>query len=220
MKKKWAAAAISAALFLCTGAGAYAGANLQEIKAYLNSGIKIKVDGKPVKLQDAQGNPVIPITYNNTTYLPVRAVSDALKIAVDWDGSTSTVLLGEKVDGVSIDTGEQLSIHTTLDPTFTTYNGKNYKAAITYQGNDSIVLYPKKKYQKLYLQIAAIDKDVDIEFKDSDTFRTLKETTTIKANSGLNTIEVDIGGIDTIWAGVTAKEGGTFFIPLTTSYYK
>jgi hypothetical protein len=207
-------------LLLGASAGVYAGANLQEITAYLNHSIKIKVDGKPVELKDEDGKPVIPITYDNKTYLPVRAVSDSLKVAVDWDNETSTVLLGEKVDGVSIDTGEELSIHTTQDPAQTTFKGKDYKLAITYAGNDSIMFYPKKNYQKLYLQIAAIDQDVEIEFKDSDTFQTLKAKTTIKANSGLNTIEVDIGGISEIWTDVSVKDGGSFFIPITTSYYK
>ncbi|QJD86361.1 stalk domain-containing protein [Cohnella herbarum] len=219
MKRKWTVLMMSAALFVSTSVGVYAGTNLQEIKAYLNGNIKIKVDGKPAPLVDDKGKPVLPIVYNSTTYLPVRAVSDVLGVAVDWDAASSTVLLGEKVDGVSIDTGDDISIHITKDPDLTKYNGKDYKTVITYMGNDSIVLYPKKKYQKLYLQTAALGKDVELIIRDSDTFRSLK-TATVAVADGLKTIEVDIGGLDTISVMVESQTDGGYFIPLTTSYFK
>jgi len=40
------------------------------------------------------GNPVYPIIYNGTTYLPIRAVSNMLDIPVAWDATTKTVILG------------------------------------------------------------------------------------------------------------------------------
>ena len=45
-------------------------------------------------MKDGSGNPVYPIIYNGTTYLPVRAISNMLDIPVDWDASTKTVILG------------------------------------------------------------------------------------------------------------------------------
>lgn len=55
--------------------------------------IKVTLDGAPVKLVDANGNPVEPFVISGTTYLPVRAVAGALGLGVDWDGSTQTVIL-------------------------------------------------------------------------------------------------------------------------------
>ena len=61
----------------------------------MTNGIKIFVDGQKINPKDAQGNSVQPFIYNGTTYLPVRAVADALGKAVYWDGPNYTVYLGK-----------------------------------------------------------------------------------------------------------------------------
>ena len=60
--------------------------------------IKLVVDGKTIVPKDANGNTVDPFIYNGTTYLPVRAVADALGVAVEWDPDTYTVYLGERIE--------------------------------------------------------------------------------------------------------------------------
>lgn len=55
--------------------------------------ISVTLDGKPVDLVDVNGNPVEPFMLNNTNYLPVRAVAEALGLEVSWDGATNTVIL-------------------------------------------------------------------------------------------------------------------------------
>lgn len=64
----------------------------------ITDGVKIVVDGKKLNPTDANGNEVQPMIYNGTTYLPVRAVANALGKAVYWDGPNYTVYLGE-MDG-------------------------------------------------------------------------------------------------------------------------
>jgi len=61
----------------------------------LYNNIKVVIDGKQADLKDAQGNTVEPFIIDGTTYLPVRAVSNALNKAVSWDGATQTVYIGE-----------------------------------------------------------------------------------------------------------------------------
>ncbi len=61
------------------------------------SEVKVTLDGKALELKDANGNTVTPIIVNGVTYLPVRAVADALNVKVEWDGSTNTVYLGKKI---------------------------------------------------------------------------------------------------------------------------
>ena len=56
--------------------------------------IKLVVDGTEVVPKDAAGNVVEPFVYNGTTYLPVRAVGEALGKGVTWDGNTNTVYIG------------------------------------------------------------------------------------------------------------------------------
>lgn len=73
-------------------------ANTTTLYDVIASGIKIVVDGKEIISVDASGNKVEPIIYSGTTYLPVRAVADALGKAVYWDGPNYTVYLGN-MDG-------------------------------------------------------------------------------------------------------------------------
>ncbi|MBR6524082.1 MAG: NPCBM/NEW2 domain-containing protein [Clostridia bacterium] len=69
-------------------------ANTTTLYDVIANGIKIVVDGKKLNPTDTNGNKVEPIIYNGTTYLPVRAVANALGKAVYWDGPNYTVYLG------------------------------------------------------------------------------------------------------------------------------
>ncbi len=64
----------------------------------ITSGVSIVMDGNKLIPRDANGNVVEPIIYNGTTYLPVRAISNAVGKAVYWDGPNYTVYLGD-MDG-------------------------------------------------------------------------------------------------------------------------
>jgi hypothetical protein len=75
-----------------------AAGSLTTLRDVLVGGITIVIDGQELRPTDANGNPVDPMIYNGTTYLPVRAVSSALGKAVYWDGPTYTVYLGD-MDG-------------------------------------------------------------------------------------------------------------------------
>lgn len=57
--------------------------------------IKITMNGEAVASKDANGKSVEPFIMDGTTYLPVRAVAEALGLDVKWDGATSTVSLTE-----------------------------------------------------------------------------------------------------------------------------
>lgn len=93
--KKLRVILLACVIFVSFCAGALAVGNLEEIKAFLNYGITVKLDGEEQIMYDGVGNRVYPITYNGTTYVPIRAVSNMLDIDVNWDGATNTVLLGE-----------------------------------------------------------------------------------------------------------------------------
>lgn len=86
-----------AALALCTGM--VTGTALAANTVYKNirvqyCGIKLVVNGAPVTPKDANGSTVEPFIYNGTTYLPVRAVGNALGQDVSWNGNTKTVYIG------------------------------------------------------------------------------------------------------------------------------
>jgi hypothetical protein len=60
----------------------------------VSTGVNIYVDDKKLNPVDANGNPVEVFIYNGTTYLPVRAIADAVGKPVMWDGATKSVYLG------------------------------------------------------------------------------------------------------------------------------
>ncbi len=60
------------------------------------SNIKIFMDGEQLDPRDANGTQVEPFIYNGTTYLPVRAVGEAVGKDVSWDGINKVVYLGAK----------------------------------------------------------------------------------------------------------------------------
>lgn len=65
------------------------------------AGVKLLVNGETVTPRDPNGNVVDPFIYNGTTYLPVRAVSNALGAEVGWDGNTKTVIINMDSSGGS-----------------------------------------------------------------------------------------------------------------------
>ena len=68
------------------------------------SDIKLVVNGQTVTPRDADGNVVEPFTIDGTTYLPVRAVGNALDMDVDWNGTTRTVTLTDRTAGTNTNT--------------------------------------------------------------------------------------------------------------------
>lgn len=96
MKKRIVAGIVSVCIIVGSfSAGVLATSSLEEIKAYLNYGINIKLDGQTQTMHNANGERVYPISYQGTTYVPIRAVSNMLDIPVEWDGQNNAVLLGE-----------------------------------------------------------------------------------------------------------------------------
>lgn len=63
------------------------------------SDIKMYINGEYVTPTDADGNAVEPFAINGTTYLPVRAIGNALGMNVNWDASTNSVILSSKTSG-------------------------------------------------------------------------------------------------------------------------
>lgn len=55
--------------------------------------IKVTLDGKPLTLTDASGKTVEPFAVDGTTYLPIRAISNALGLEVGWNAENHVVTL-------------------------------------------------------------------------------------------------------------------------------
>lgn len=77
----------------------------KSITAFYN-GIKIYVDGDKITPKDGNGTIVEPFIYDGTTYLPVRAVSEALGKQVSWDGNSNSVYIGQRLEEIVVETAE------------------------------------------------------------------------------------------------------------------
>ena len=91
-------AALTMAGVLALGMAAGAAVARQKITAELRPDITVKVNGT---VQDLDKD---AISYNGSTYLPVRAIGEAVGMDVNWDSETQTVSLegagsGDDVDG-------------------------------------------------------------------------------------------------------------------------
>lgn len=82
---------------------------ISETAELFYNNIKISLNSQEILPKDATGNYVEPFIINGTTYLPVRAVANALGISVDWDGNTNTVILSNQNSG-NVATGFNASV--------------------------------------------------------------------------------------------------------------
>lgn len=84
---------LTAALAACLVSSSLAALSPKMIEVY--TGVDIYVDDVKLDPQDAKGDPVEAFVYNGTTYLPVRAVGEAVGKTVQWEGKTNSVYLGK-----------------------------------------------------------------------------------------------------------------------------
>ncbi len=73
----------------------YAKTIIKQIKVYY-PGVKISVNNKEIAPKDANGKTVEPFIHKGSTFLPVRAISEALNKDVKWDENTKTVIINDK----------------------------------------------------------------------------------------------------------------------------
>lgn len=99
--KKTLLATLIVGMTLTGAAGVYAGTKLEKISAYLNHEIAFQVDGEARNVTDGNGKQLAPITYQNITYVPIRAVSQMVGADVSFDSARHTVVIGTGKKGNS-----------------------------------------------------------------------------------------------------------------------
>lgn len=97
MQNKWFIRVLMAAfaVFMVCGAALAVNITYKTITVgYAN--IAVTVDGVEITPKDVNGNVTEPFIYNGTTYVPARAISEALGKTVAWDDTDKTVIIGEE----------------------------------------------------------------------------------------------------------------------------
>lgn len=141
--KPFAAGMLTMAVLCALVIPALAAGSTQTLQNVMVGGIRIVIDGQELHPTDANGNPVSPMIYSGTTYLPVRAVASALGKAVYWDGPTYTVYLGNmngQLEYPTVMLKDMTSLVTTPTSTgrLTDNYGNNYGSAIIHElGNNT-----------------------------------------------------------------------------------
>lgn len=150
--KSFAAGMLTMAVLCALVIPALAAGSSQTLQNVLVGGIRIVIDGQELHPTDVNGNPVDPMIYNGTTYLPVRAVASALGKAVYWDGPSYTVYLGN-MDGqleyptVMLKDMKSIAKNPVSTNRLTDNYGNRYGSAVIYDcGNTHAASYNKYEY--------------------------------------------------------------------------
>ncbi|MCL2336591.1 MAG: copper amine oxidase N-terminal domain-containing protein [Firmicutes bacterium] len=105
---KWFTLGIAIGILVTTLIVLAVAANTQKQATLTYRDIKIILDGVTITPKDVNGNVIEPFIIDGTTYLPIRGISSALGIDVEWVGTTSTVTLTSP-DSATLATFEKIS---------------------------------------------------------------------------------------------------------------
>ena len=122
--------------------------------------IKIFIDGAEIVPKGSDGSVVEPFIMNGATYLPVRAISEALGKDVSWDGKTYSVYIGKK---------DQLQPDNYLDRIqYNSYNEANSSNSFSVlYGNQTLSDCNDKVYTNGILFCLYRDDELEDGFKSS-----------------------------------------------------
>jgi hypothetical protein len=160
-------------LILCLTVPAVAASVEKQLTVYYND-IKIYVDGALITPKDPNGNIVDPFVSDGTTYLPVRAVGEALGKTVEWDGTTQSVYIGGKPGAAQYMTDVVPAYQTSSDYYYTEYSalknggadkfsmgGVVYTNGITLNARDAWAVYNLNgQYTSLSGVFCHVDGDI------------------------------------------------------------
>jgi len=94
-KKRMLSLAVTAMMMFGFIVGAAASSGIIKITAEINPKINYILNRKKFVPKDMDGSEMNTIIYNGRSYVPLRAIAEALNVYVDWDAETSTIILGE-----------------------------------------------------------------------------------------------------------------------------
>lgn len=114
MKKQWKGFTLGVVvtlLIVSMVGSAFAAYQRQATLEYAD--IKLVIDGEAITPTDASGNTVEPFIIDGTTYLPIRAIANALGLDVAWDNNTKTATLTSPSYGQSEEQANTVSVYIT-----------------------------------------------------------------------------------------------------------
>ncbi|MEW6573768.1 MAG: stalk domain-containing protein [Bacillota bacterium] len=199
---------ITYALLMGFISAAFAAGDLS-IKAVLSNTIKLKLNGKDWTPKDpVTGDYYRPIIYNGRTYLPVRAVSEAAGLPLDYDGAAKTIWIGGKSDVLQIkDTShyeDEYGSIVTTDAAKLASPGGAYKWGITNKKDlslDHFIFYlkPNGKYQRFrasFFLDEGVMAPLTVNIRKDDYNGAVIKSLVLTPGETLAGVDVETGGIN------------------------
>lgn len=177
------------------------------IGATLMSSIKMKLYGKDFTPKETDGSYTLPIFYKDRTYLPVRALAEALNVPVEWDNDTRTIWIGGKIENVPVDDISQYENYygtvITKDAAFLSTAKQSYKWGIVNEKPLELAYFgcylkPEGKYKKFTASVfldEGVQKDLIFELRKDKYDGEVIKSYTLKPGETLD-IEADIAGVN------------------------
>lgn len=161
---------IASLIFLCSVGSAIAATQMDPINAFLNKGVSFVLKGERWKPTDPTGKPLTAIFYKGSNYLPVRALSEALKISIDYDDKNQIIYIGGKpgektgIFAMPMEI-DQIYVIQSKDRNDTLINDTQYKEVLKIDQYGDVYFTLDRKFKRLVLDAAVISPgEHDVEF--------------------------------------------------------
>lgn len=197
---------------------------LSAIPAMASDTVTVMLDGNVIDCKNAQGVEVPPVLVDGTTYLPVRAIANALALDVQWDDATKSVfingvsVLAKKTDVINIfiDGGKFTAKDVNgnvVNPLLidgTTYLpvraiGEVFDKEVAWDGETKTVTLTSKEAPVIIGTVISSDKVYSIVNKETGKALTSTDHNTIVSESYT-------GALGQVFRFVAAPTDGYFFI--------
>ena len=208
-KNKWLVIGVSAVSILSFSLGAQASGTLEKIQANLNHGIKFVLNGETWSPKNGNGEAIKPISYNATTYVPLRAVAEVTGADVKWDAVSQSI---------SISTGEQVIVRKPFSNETITHVKTSQNSGIT--ENLDELLFGETQYTKAFMVQGVNSAGQKIVFKVKDGTKKVgvtlgfKDTSVGNASYTIGTKESNFATGSIVEGSVTSN---TFDVPKGTT---
>lgn len=227
-------ALLAAVLAVSSLGSAYAAANLEPVNAFFNRGVSFVLEGERWQPKNESGEPLTPLYYNGSNYLPIRAVAEALKVAIEYDAGTQTIYIGETP-------GEKMPIFAmpmeidniyvtqSKDPKETKIKGKKFQEVLKIDQYGDIYFTLDRKYKRLVLDAAVIDPgehEVDFTLYNAgkaagNTADTVLEKHTVSPEDDVKQLIFNVEGLEKIKIHVQSPQLNPYIYAriVDTSYF-
>ncbi len=116
-------------------------AKSSKVTAYHKPNVTIIYDSEELGFSDVNGNPVYPIIYNGSTYLPVRAIAGLMNEPIEWEPLSQIVFIGKTLSLPYKGTTDENTLTSSLRAPVPLERRPAESALMVYLKPDVIIMY-------------------------------------------------------------------------------